>query len=341
MSKADKEYLMFVDERGCYTDCDGNNFSMVGVIIENSYCTDSDIKLSEMSDKIVRFKKQMLRDYNFGEVKLSDILSVENVCSEGFSGIIDKFVADLPVFLKSLKFYVISTSIKQDKNRSKDLYELAANNLIKRYYSFLITKQAKSGGIVVQSRHDSVSAGMPQKFFDIYNERDTKFYMYDDITQKINKFMICESYNKQYKTAMELSNTINNVLLNIMAFPEEKELDREYINLNRILKVLRNKSFKEEVDLLNENTQRHIDNAMQKCIRESDALKHKLSINEKEIVKRDKEISDLTEEIIRLKQQLNNAVKNKKNDNVIYDILSDVDVKIKGMEKQILANIKN
>ena len=83
------------------------------------------------------------------------------------------------------------------------------------------------------------------------------------------------------------------------------------------------------------------DDAIEKCLRESDILKQKLTINEKEISKKDKEISILTEEIMRLKQQLNNAVKNKKNDNVIYDILSDVDVKIKGMEKQILVNVKN
>ena len=100
-----------------------------------------------------------------------------------------------------MRFSVISTSIKQDKNRSKDLYELAANNLIKRYYSFLINKQAKCGGIVVQGRHDVESAGMPQKFFNIYNDRDIKFYMYDNIAKKINKFMICERYNKEYKIA--------------------------------------------------------------------------------------------------------------------------------------------
>ena len=341
MSKDKKEYLMFVDERGCYNNSNHDGFSMVGVVIEKSYCTDTDIRLSEMSDKINRFKKQMLNNVTGVEIKLSDILSAENVYYDEFGSIIDEFAADLPEFLKGLKFSIISTCIKQDKNKSKDLYDVAANNLIKRYYSFLTAKHAKCGGIIVQSRHDKQNAGMPQKFFDIYSERDIRFYMYADIRQKINKFMVCESYNKEYRNALELSNAIDNVLLNVMSSSNENVVDKQFVNINKILKVLKNKSFKEEADLLNENTQKRIDNVMDKVLKESDILKQKLSAHQQEIDERDKEISILTEEIMRLKQQLNSAYKNKKNDSMIYDILSDVDVKIKGIEKQAMVNIKN
>lgn len=339
MSKEKKEYLMFVDERGYQNN--GHSFSMIGVVIESRYCTDSDMKLSEMSDKIERFKKQMLNNIIGIDVKLSDILSTENVYSNEFGSIVDEFVADLPMFLKGLKFSIISTCIKQDKNKTKDLYMVAANNLIKRYYSFLTNKQAKSGGIIVQNRHDKENQKMPQKFFDIYNDRDVKFYMYSDIRQKINKFMICESYNKEYKNALDLSNSIENILLNVISSTDEKLIDKQYGNINKIIKVLKNKTFKEEVDLLNENTQKHIDTVMDKYLKESDLLKQKLSVNEKQIRERDKEISILTEEIMRLKQQLSSASKNRKSDNMIYDILSDVDVKIKGIEKQTLVNVKN
>eukprot|EP00831_Metopus_contortus_P069539 TRINITY_DN6259_c0_g1_i1.p2 TRINITY_DN6259_c0_g1~~TRINITY_DN6259_c0_g1_i1.p2 ORF type:complete len:168 (-),score=43.97 TRINITY_DN6259_c0_g1_i1:144-647(-) len=122
-------------------------------------------------------------------VKLCSIVSKENVCCSDFTHL-----------LRDLKFFVVSTSIKQDKDKSKNLYEVAVNNLIKKFYSFLKTNQEKCGGIIVESKQDK----MPQKFFDIYIDRGLKFYMYKDITKKINKFMIYETCNEKYLSLIHI-----------------------------------------------------------------------------------------------------------------------------------------
>ena len=51
---------MFIDERGCYSNSDGNNFSMVGVIFERDYCTNLSAVDSELADKLKGFKKQII-----------------------------------------------------------------------------------------------------------------------------------------------------------------------------------------------------------------------------------------------------------------------------------------
>ena len=255
--------------------------------------------------------------------------------------IVDKTIPVLPKFLKNLKFSIVSTSIKQDRHMSKDLYVLAANNLIKRFYSFIISKKAKSGGIVVQSRHDGKDYNMPQKFFNIYNERKTNFYMYEDINEKINKFMICDGYNKEYKDALEVSNTINNLLLSILVSENEYNFNIQYDHMNRILNILKEKIYREEIDLLNDNTQKYIQNVLDKYARESEELKYELSVKNRNIVEREKEIIELTEEINILKQQLQTAIINRKSESIIFDILSQVDVKINGIEKQVLVNVNN
>ena len=335
------EYLMFVDAKGCSKGNSDNSFSMIGVIVEKKYCTDCDGKRSELSDKFCIYKREMMGSTDLTDISLSDILSEKNVFSNEFGNIVDEVIAGLPLLLKQLKFWIVSTTIKQDKKNDKNLYDLAVNNLIKRYYSFLTCKKAQSGGIVVQGRHEKNYERMPQMFFDIYSERSSKFYMYSDIASRINKFMICESYNKEYKMILELSSVINNVLLNVVNAESETILTEPYSNFNKIVSVIREKIYKEELDLLSDNTQKHIDVVLNKYLNESSKLKKQVSVKEKRILERDKEIAELTEEITRLKQQLSCVVKNKKGDNVIYDILSDVDAKIKGIQKQSLVNIKN
>ncbi|MBE6071163.1 MAG: hypothetical protein E7208_04290 [Clostridium butyricum] len=330
-----KEYLMFVDERGCYSDSDESKFSMVGIILEYNYCTDSFVRESELTDKLEIFKKNVISVENLKGIRLNDIIYKENVFSSDTPG---RIISDISLFLKNLRFSVISTSIKQDRTKSKDLYELAVNNLIRHFYSFLITKKAKCGGIVVESRHDGKNNMMPQKFFDVYNERTAKFYIYKDIDKKINKFMVCEIYNKQYKSAIELLNTINSILLKILCLDDEHIWNMEYKDLNKILSVIREKTYKEEIDLINDNTQRYINVNLDKYAKESEKLKNQLLIKNRKIKERDQEIGRLTEEINILKQQLNSSITNRKSDSIVFDILSEVDVKIKGIEKQALIN---
>lgn len=336
-----KEYLMFIDERGCYSNSDRNNFSMVGVIFERDYCTNLSAVDSELADKLKGFKKQIINKDGANDIRINNITETENVFLTEASEILGKTISVLPKFLKNLKFSIVSTSIKQDRFRSKDLYELAVNNLIKRFYSFIITKKAKCGGIIVQSRHDEKDYIMPQKFFNIYNERKTNFYMHEDINKKINKFMICEVYNKEYKYALEVSDTINNLLLSILGSKDEYNFYIEYDYMNKILNIIKEKIYREEIDLLNDNTQKYIQNALDKYTKESEKLKYELSLKNRNIVERDKEIVELTEEINILKQQLQTAIINRKSESIIFDILSQVDVKIKGIEKQVLVNAKN
>lgn len=336
-----KEYLMFIDERGCYSNSDGNSFSMVGVIFEQDYCTNLSTVDSELTDKLKIFKKQIMNDDGINGIKLDNITEIENVFLNETNEIVDKTISVLPKFLKNLKFSIASTSIKQDRHMSKDLYVMAVNNLIKRFYSFIISKKAKSGGIVLQSRQDGKDYNMPQKFFNIYNERKTNFYMYEDINEKINKFMICEGYNKEYKDTLEVSNMINNLLLSILSSENEYNFNIQYDYMNRILNILKEKIYREEIDLLNDNTQKYIQNALDKYARESEELKYELSVKNRNIVEREKEIIELTEEINILKQQLQTAIINRKSESIIFDILSQVDVRIKGIEKQVLVNVNN
>ena len=111
--------------------------------------------------------------------------------------------------------------------------------------------------------------------------------------------------------------------------------------MNRILNILKEKIYREEIDLLNDNTQKYIQNVLDKYARESEELKYELSVKNRNIVEREKEIIELTEEINILKQQLQTAIINRKSESIIFDILSQVDVKINGIEKQVLVNVNN
>lgn len=337
-----KEYLMFIDSRGCYNDGKENNFSMVGVIFENDYCTNSSVVDSELTHNLKMFNKEIINSKGLNDTDSNNIQFHENVFLSSATQIEDKIIWALPEFLNNLKFWIVSTSIKQDEYKSKDLYELAANNLIKRFYSFIITKKAKSGGIIVQSGYsNSNDYVMPQKFFNIYNEREYNFDVYHDINKKINKFIISQAQSREYNGGFEVSKTINSLLLSMLGFANKENFNIQYEYMNKLLNIFEKKTYKEELDLLNESTQKYIKNTLNKYTKESKELKNQLSMKNNKIIQREKEISELTKEINLLKQELHTAIINRKSEAVISSVLSQVDMKIKGIEKQILLNAQN
>ena len=95
------------------------------------------------------------------------------------------------------------------------------------------------------------------------------------------------------------------------------------------------------IDLLNDNTQKYIHNAYVIYTKDTEHLNYALSLENSNLLKQVMQIVELTEEINILKQQLQTAIINRKSESIIFDILSQVDVKIKGIEKQVLVNAKN
>ncbi|MFW2488199.1 DUF3800 domain-containing protein [Clostridium chromiireducens] len=327
-----KKYLMFVDERGFLSKNINDNITMIGVIFEYDYCVNSKNKECELKSKLKEYKKGILSEMNC-KLFLDDMVFDKNVYKN--IDIIEKkrFVNHLPALLKNLKFTIISSSAKHDSNKTNDSYSLVTRRLLKKFYSFVIRKNGESGGVIMEARNERSSCIMQQNFFNVYYERNTNLSIPSNIKDKINTFIVCEKNNKTYGTGIELNNMLNNIICRVSN--GIREIDRKLISYNeygykdKIFDSIKHKLYKEvEIGIPSNHLQSIQYNNIETFNKEVEILKEQLALKDTSIIEKDKEISSLINEIQLLSKQLGEVLINKRGENIISRIFSEIDVKI-------------
>ena len=330
-----KKYIMFIDERGFLSRDINNNFSMVGIIFEYDYCIDLKNKQCDLKTKLNQYKKELFKNNSYNAF-LDDIMLKETVLN-----IIDEkkrkeFINELPLLFKSLKFTIISSSIKQDIDNVKESYSIATKNLLEGFYSFLMKKNGECGGIIIEARDCKDSYIIQQSFFDLYNERSRILSRLEDIQDKINTFIVSEKDNKTYGLGIEVSNILNNILFRVSN--GLREIDSKlmpYGDTDKIFNAIKCKIYKDTpIEIVNKQLEKISYNSMEIFRKELKTLKEKLKLKDTKINEKQKEINELANEIQLLNRQLEEALLSRKSDNIIFKILSDIDFKMKGIEKK-------
>lgn len=333
-----KKYIMFVDERGFLSTDVINNFSMVGIIFEYDYCIDLKNKQCNLKEKLNQYKKEVFEknDYN---VFLDDIILKETVSEKIDAKNRKALINELPLLFKNLKFTIISSAIKQDISNIKDSYYAATKNLLKSFYSFIMKQNGECGGIIMEARGDKSSYIMQQSFFDVYNERSRILNRLENIQDKINMFIVSEKNNETYGVGIEVSNILNNILFRISN--GLREIDSklmsyvEYGDTDKIFNIIKHKIYKDApIEITNKQLDKISFNSVEIFGKKLKILKEQVKLKDTKINEKQKEINELANEIQLLNRQLEEALLSRKSDNIIFKILSDMDFKMKGIEKK-------
>ena len=334
-----KRYVMFVDERGFLSTGTNDNLSMVGVVFEYDYCIESKNRKCELRKKLNEFKSEL---FDNSSIPLDDIILQENVYKNIDRVQRAQFVNELPQLFKGLKFTVISSTIKKENNEINDSYSKLVNVILKKYHSLIIKKNAECGGIILEARKGEASHKIQQNFFDIYNERIKNLCAMENSQDKINTFIVCEKTNTNYGFGIQVLNVLNNVLYRVSN--GLRDVDRKLISYidygdkNKIFDVINHKIYKDtQIDVSIKQLQGAAYSNIELFSKELKTLKDEIKFRDKRISEKEKEINDLTEAIQLLNKQLEEALLSRKSDSIIFQILSDIDFKMKGLEKKSMA----
>jgi hypothetical protein len=331
-----KKYLMFVDERGILSKNANDNITMMGIIFEYNYCTDLEDKECELKTKLNKFKKRIFSEHICNE-PLDSIILCENVYKGIHMTEIKKFIGGLPSLIRNLNFTVISCTVKQDLNKIEETYSIVTKKLLKKFYSFLASKNGETGGIIVEAIQDKVRCLMQQKLFNIYSEMNEDLILFNETENRINTFIVCEKNNKTYGIAFELTNILNNIFYRVLN--GYREIDRklisysEYGNKDKILDAVKCKVFNDvEVGIPNAQFQMLSYINVEMFSRELRRLKSQMLIKDVNINEKEKEIEELSNEINMLNKRLEEVLCNGQSNNIIAKIFSDIDSKMKNFD---------
>jgi len=333
-----KNYIMFIDERGFLSTDINNNFSMVGIIFEYDYCIDLKNKQCDLKAKLNQYKKELFKNNSYNAF-LDDIILKETVLKKIDEKKRKEFINELPLIFKSLKFTIISSSIKQDINNVKESYSLATKSLLESFYSFIKNKNGECGGIIMQARDCKANYIIQQSFFDLYNERSRILSRLEDIQDKINTFIVSEKDDETYGLGIEVSNILNSILFRVSN--GLREIDSklmsysEYGDTDKIFNAIKCKIYEgAPIEIVNKKLEKISYNSIEILRKELKTLKEQLKLKDTRINEKQKEINELANEIQLLNRQLEEALLSRKSDNIIFKILSDMDFKMKGIEKK-------
>lgn len=325
-----KKYVMFVDERGFLTDKD-ENLTMIGVVFECDYCSDSKYYECELKMKLNEYKKKIFSSSSI--LPLDDVVLKESV----YKGIEKEekkaFANELPSLFKSLKFSIISSTVKKDM---RDSYSTVTKKLLKEYYTYIMRKNGQSGGIVLESKAGDGDYITQQIFFDIYNERNSNLNILGNISEKINSFIVCEKNNTIFGSGVEILNILSNVFFR--ALNGRNEFDSrlisymEYGNRNKVFDSVKRKLYKDIGIRIGQDA--YSGNIFNEELNE---VKEQLIYKNMVISKKEKEIEKLTDKIELLKSQLEAVLFNNQRESMMSKILSEINVKIQGIDKVTTA----
>jgi hypothetical protein len=327
-------YIMIVDERGFSSTETKDNLSMVGVVFEYDYCIELKNKECELRKRLKEYKKEIFNDNNVN-LYLDDIMLQQEVYKNVNKIQRSNIVNELPKLLKSLNFTILTSTIKQDNNNVNNSYSLVTKKLLKKFYLYIMKNNGESGGIIIESRMGNSCGMIQQNFFDIYNERELSLCNLENIENKINTFIVCEKNNKNYGVGIEVLNVVNNIIFRVSN--GLREVDKHLISYaehdekNKIFEIINKKICK---DMQRNIPIRALPKARYNNSDELNVLKEQLQFKDNSINEKEREINELTDVIKLLNQQLKDALLSRKNDSIIFQILSDIDYKMKGIEKK-------
>lgn len=314
-----KNYVMFVDERGFLKEGRINNFSMMGIVFEYNYCSDLGKDDCELTEKLNYYKKQILNSNDLDKSLLEVIQESFYLNNFRIKG--KDLAKGLPIFFNGLKFNIILNNVKQ-YSTTEDYYCIAANNLLKNFELFLQEKRAKTGLIVVEDRNNDKDSINKQKFFNIYNNRDLALNLLEE--SKINGFWVSDKEDKIFKSGLEITNILNDILLKGYNYFNSNYkvygLKDKFINCvqNKIYtynhkKLLNNELIDDDIIV------RKMDSKQIKLLNE------KLNLKELKIIEQEKEIDKLKRELKRLYVQLDRVKPNiRKDKNILFKVSPEI-----------------
>ena len=327
-----KKYVMVVDERGCMNFDSNNNFSMIGVVFEKSYCVQPQNRKCELSKKIDGYKERMLKIENAG-ARLEDIMFKENDFLNYNNMDIKRLIEDLPVLFQSLKFTIIVSTIKNNYGDLKYSYNMAVSNLLKNFFSFIVKRHGECGGIIMPERMSEEYKSLQQEFFGVYSKRSDNLGI-ENIEDIINSFVICND-ESEYKIALRTGAVLNNIICRVSKGLREMDdnliLNTSYGYKNKIFNVIKSKIYKDKaMSLYNDKFQKISYSGAEMIVKEVKALECEV-INKNLIIdKKEKEISELKEEIEILHKHLESIMFNRRREQAVIDMFSEVENNIKG-----------
>jgi hypothetical protein len=333
-----KKYIMFVDERGFISTNKKDTLSMVGVVFEYDYCIELKNIECELRTKLNKYREEIFSSESCSNISIDNVVLQEKVYKNIDKIIINKFINELPMLFKKLKFTIISSAIKQDSSKTYDSYSIATKKLLREFHSFIMKKNGESGGIIIEDKGGNASYDVMQNFFDIYNDRNIDLNMVGDIQDKINTFIVCEKSNKQYGLGIEVLNIVNSILFRVSN--GYREIDEKLISYieygikDKIFSEIKQKIYNDiEIGISSDQLQGVSYNNVEIFNKELKTLKEQLELKNTKIEEKEKEINQLSKEIQMLTQQLEEVLFNRKSDSIISRILSDIDVKVNGFDK--------
>lgn len=328
-----KKYVMVVDERGCMNIDGDNNFSMVGVVFEKNYAVQSKDKKSELLRKINSYKEKILR-IKAQNVDLKEIMFGENAYLEYKNFELKKFIDELSSLFQGMKFTIIVSTIKQNYGNLKASYNMAVSNLLRNFFSFIVKRRGECGGVIMIERDDKNRTQMQQNFFSVYSKRSDNLGI-ENIEDIINSFVICREDDESYSTVLKTADILNTIIYRVSN--GLREIDNNlisYINYgykDKIFNSIKSKIYKDQaMSLYDEKMQKISYSGAEMLIKEVKVLEEEL-INKNMIIdQKEKEICDLTEEIQILQKQLEHIMFNRRREQAVIDIFSEIEDNIKG-----------
>ncbi|MCK4258865.1 MAG: DUF3800 domain-containing protein [Halanaerobiales bacterium] len=244
-----KKYIMFIDETGSSVVTNNQPFTLCGVIFELKYAVVANNEPScPLKDKLDDFKTQCFEN---SEILLH--LEAIHRKKDHFSSLSDdqrqKFYDNLPNFLTSLDFTIISITIDKEKllhyyKPSKDPYAIAFTHILQNYYSFIYKNNAKSARIVVEGRDDNQNLIVQKTFFDIFNNGTNLLNIDQTLKGKIKGFIMAEKNDPKYKYGLQIADVICNPLSRVRRGKfEANPTSINYGTKNKIFTALKNKIY--------------------------------------------------------------------------------------------------
>lgn len=243
-----KKYVMFIDETGA---ADINNkeqpFALTGVIFEYKYCMDLDRNTSELKTKLNKLKQDC-----FGKTDVD--LHLEHISrGKGQFKIVpevqrEKFYNELPDFLKSLDFHIISVTVDKEKLQSyyepsKDPYVVGFTYVLQSFYSFISNPMVESARIVIESRDDNENLYVQKAFFDVFNN-GTIHFNFEEHKKKIKGFIIANKTDEFYQSGLEIADIVCNPVSRVRrGLVEVNTKFMHYGKENKIFKAIKDKIY--------------------------------------------------------------------------------------------------
>lgn len=310
-----KKYLMFIGENGFF-DLE-NNFYMAGIIFDEFYC--DGYNSSEHSlVKIISDNKL--------NISVADDRSIKKGC------ILKTEVYNV---LKNSDFSIIISRIKNEDS-ANNKYSQAFNKLLKKYYYYVMDNNGDAAGIVIGAGRNFESYEKQQEIFNLYRDREKNINIcLNGESSLINKFIAADDDNQRYNSAVKIADIIRNSIS--YSYERRKNNGREYRYSDRmnekIMEVIHEKVFTEEIafDISRRNLIEKSQN-LKVLEKKIISLEEDLINKENNIKYKNNEIAELMDEIKVLQHQLDDIIL-KSGNNVLFEILSDVDVRIRNTAK--------